>query len=313
MHDTAWMTNVPWKVDGRAVALEFGLSSRAVAERSRVDRALGRGAAARRAARPAAGRAEPRGQRRAAGGGHWHGPVVPVQRRTQAGPRAIGRRACRLRGAHIARVGVRRLADAEVRPSRSRDGRLGHRPDEPLSLHPRQSPVRAARRRPATGFAEDRLRTCARPTSCRYCIETMAIFRSAYGAEAGNLAVRTVATRGLYIGGGIAPKNIALLERPAFIAPSPRRDRCGNCSTDSDQDHHKPAGGSPRRGDRRQYDVAAQKKIGIEKSRNREKTPDALDELPEARARRVPRKVIDRHPDAQMLEEVTDHARERNR
>ncbi len=45
----------------------------------------------------------------------------------------------------------------------------------------------------------------------------MAIFVSAYGAEAGNLAVRTVATRGLYVGGGIAPKNIALLEQPAFL------------------------------------------------------------------------------------------------
>jgi glucokinase len=45
----------------------------------------------------------------------------------------------------------------------------------------------------------------------------MAIFVSAYGAEAGNLAVRTVATRGLYIGGGIAPKNIALLSAPEFL------------------------------------------------------------------------------------------------
>ena len=32
------------------------------------------------------------------------------------------------------------------------------------------------------------------------------IFVDAYGAEAGNLALRTVATRGVYIGGGIAPK-----------------------------------------------------------------------------------------------------------
>jgi len=40
---------------------------------------------------------------------------------------------------------------------------------------------------------------------------------------------------------------------------------------------------------------------------------DALDELPQARARRVLRKIIDRHPDAQMREEATDHARERNR
>ena len=33
-----------------------------------------------------------------------------------------------------------------------------------------------------------------------------------------NLAVRTVATRGVYVGGGIAPKNIPMLERPAFLA-----------------------------------------------------------------------------------------------
>jgi glucokinase len=57
----------------------------------------------------------------------------------------------------------------------------------------------------------------ARDQSCPHCIETMAIFVSAYGAESGNLAVRTVATRGLYIGGGIAPKNIALLSSPQFL------------------------------------------------------------------------------------------------
>src|SRR5262249_31159884 len=57
----------------------------------------------------------------------------------------------------------------------------------------------------------------ARDKSCPHCIETMAIFVSAYGAESGNLAVRTVATRGLYIGGGIAPKNLALLSSPEFL------------------------------------------------------------------------------------------------
>jgi glucokinase len=57
----------------------------------------------------------------------------------------------------------------------------------------------------------------AKARSCSNCIEVMEIFVSAYGAEAGNLAIRTVATRGLYIGGGIAPKNIQLLETPGFI------------------------------------------------------------------------------------------------
>ncbi len=59
----------------------------------------------------------------------------------------------------------------------------------------------------------------AKARSCPHCIETMEIFVSAYGAEAGNLAIRTVATRGLYIGGGIAPKNLDLLETPAFLDP----------------------------------------------------------------------------------------------
>ena len=99
LHDTAWMTNVPWKVDGRAVALEFGLSTRAVAERSRVDCALGRRAPAGRAARPAGRRAEPRWQRGAARGGNGHGPVVPLQRRASAGARAVGRRPRRFRRA----------------------------------------------------------------------------------------------------------------------------------------------------------------------------------------------------------------------
>src|SRR4029453_8847174 len=58
----------------------------------------------------------------------------------------------------------------------------------------------------------------ARLDSCRYCIETMDLFVSAYGAEAGHPAVRTLATRGVYIGGGIAPKTLPLLERPAFLA-----------------------------------------------------------------------------------------------
>ena len=57
----------------------------------------------------------------------------------------------------------------------------------------------------------------ARARSCPHCVEVMDIFADAYGAEAGNLALRTVATRGVYIGGGIAPKNLELLTRPSFL------------------------------------------------------------------------------------------------
>ena len=47
---------------------------------------------------------------------------------------------------------------------------------------------------------------------------SMAVFVGAYGAEAGNLALRTVATGGVYIGGGIAPKILPALTTGAFVA-----------------------------------------------------------------------------------------------
>jgi len=46
---------------------------------------------------------------------------------------------------------------------------------------------------------------------CPKCVESLELFVAAYGAEAGNLALRTTATAGVYVGGGIAPKIL-----PAF-------------------------------------------------------------------------------------------------
>ena len=59
--------------------------------------------------------------------------------------------------------------------------------------------------------------TKARARTCPGCVEVMDLFADAYAAEAGNLALRTVATRGVFIGGGIAPKNLELLTRPRFL------------------------------------------------------------------------------------------------
>jgi glucokinase len=47
--------------------------------------------------------------------------------------------------------------------------------------------------------------------TCSRCREALDLFVSAYGAAAGNLALQAVATGGVYIGGGIAPRL-----RPAF-------------------------------------------------------------------------------------------------
>src|SRR5258708_6546474 len=52
---------------------------------------------------------------------------------------------------------------------------------------------------------------------CAQCVESLDLFVAAYGAEAGNLALRTAATAGVYIGGGIAPKILPALETGAFV------------------------------------------------------------------------------------------------
>ena len=52
---------------------------------------------------------------------------------------------------------------------------------------------------------------------CPHCVETLDLFISAYGAETGNLALRMVATAGVYIGGGIAPKILGALESGSFL------------------------------------------------------------------------------------------------
>lgn len=49
------------------------------------------------------------------------------------------------------------------------------------------------------------------------CAETVRMFVSAYGAEAGNAALRCVATGGVFLGGGIAPKMVAALRSKTFL------------------------------------------------------------------------------------------------
>ena len=63
---------------------------------------------------------------------------------------------------------------------------------------------------------------------CQGCAEALQMFVSAYGAEAGNLALRGVATSGLYVGGGIAPKILPAIQAggfmDAFVAKEPMRE-----------------------------------------------------------------------------------------
>jgi glucokinase len=52
---------------------------------------------------------------------------------------------------------------------------------------------------------------------CAGCIAALEMFVDAYGAEAGNLALRALATGGLFVGGGIAPKILPALIDGRFM------------------------------------------------------------------------------------------------
>jgi glucokinase len=49
------------------------------------------------------------------------------------------------------------------------------------------------------------------------CAKTLEVFVSAYGAEAGNMALKVLAFGGIYIGGGIAPKILNTMRSGAFM------------------------------------------------------------------------------------------------
>lgn len=59
--------------------------------------------------------------------------------------------------------------------------------------------------------------TCADDGSSEICGETMKIFAAAYGAEAGNVALKVLAMGGIYLGGGIAPKTLKTLNGGGFV------------------------------------------------------------------------------------------------
>jgi glucokinase len=59
---------------------------------------------------------------------------------------------------------------------------------------------------------------CAEDGSSELCYETMQMFVSALGAEGGNIALKVLATGGIYLGGGIAPKTLKTLGGGAFAA-----------------------------------------------------------------------------------------------
>ena len=58
----------------------------------------------------------------------------------------------------------------------------------------------------------------AKRGECDLCVKTLHLFVSLYGAEAGNLALKVLATGGVYVGGGIAPNILDHLKDGTFMA-----------------------------------------------------------------------------------------------
>jgi glucokinase len=58
---------------------------------------------------------------------------------------------------------------------------------------------------------------CAEDGSSPLCFDTMQMFAAAYGAETGNIALKVLATGGMYLGGGIAPKMLKTLKSGGFV------------------------------------------------------------------------------------------------
>lgn len=86
-----------------------------------------------------------------------------------------------------------------------------------------------------TGYAEEpvwlaeKLRSAHDPTpvivkaaldnegACELCRATLTMFLSTLGAEAGNLALKVMAIGGVYLGGGIVPRIISILDKGGFM------------------------------------------------------------------------------------------------
>ncbi len=60
------------------------------------------------------------------------------------------------------------------------------------------------------------------------CVHTLDLFVKLYGAESGNLALKMMATRGVFVGGGIAPKILPKMQSGAFMQAFAEKGRFEN-------------------------------------------------------------------------------------
>ncbi len=63
---------------------------------------------------------------------------------------------------------------------------------------------------------------------CPLCVATVELFVGILGSETGNLALKVLATGGVYIGGGIPPRILPLLRHPRFLSAFREKGRFRN-------------------------------------------------------------------------------------
>ena len=64
-----------------------------------------------------------------------------------------------------------------------------------------------------------------RDRPCDLCVATLNTFVSILGSEAGNLALKVLATGGVYLGGGIPPRILSALDNGRFMAAFQNKGR----------------------------------------------------------------------------------------
>ncbi|MBW2057567.1 MAG: glucokinase [Deltaproteobacteria bacterium] len=67
--------------------------------------------------------------------------------------------------------------------------------------------------------------------TCELCVATLDTFVSILGAEAGNLALKVLATGGVYLGGGIPPRILPILKNGRFMDAFVRKGRMSSLLT----------------------------------------------------------------------------------
>ena len=220
--DTANLTNIPWRVDGHAVARAFGLSQvRLLNDLEAMAYAVpvldasevhvlqqGQSAAAGNIAVIAAGTGLGEALLH-----HVDGRYVAVA--SEAGHADFAART--EREITLLRYLIGRYGRAQVEDVVSGRGLLEiHR-----VMHTGSSGEHVACAAAIDLDAADApaaISTAALERRCPACVETLNLLVGAYGAEAGNLALRAVATGGVFIGGGIGPKILPALTSGSFIS-----------------------------------------------------------------------------------------------